>query len=65
MDIGVNNEFVQKLVSTFCDPALIHDGENCRWISETATVLTEEELEDQDESGNLENQAWFVDVVKQ
>lgn len=55
-----------ELVSTFCDPALIHDGQNCQWIiSKTAIVLTAEELEDEAENNNLESQAWFLDVVKQ
>jgi hypothetical protein len=65
IDMGVDVNFAEELVSTYCDPSLIHEGEGCEWIGETFTVLTWEELQDQDESNKLEGQEWFVDVVKQ
>jgi hypothetical protein len=65
VDMGVEENFVDELVATYCDPSLIHEGEGCEWIGETCTVLTWEELQDQDDSNKLEGQEWFVDVVKQ
>jgi hypothetical protein len=44
---------------------LIHDGANCKWFGDTCTLLTEEELEEEEEGAALGNQEWFIDVVKQ
>jgi hypothetical protein len=64
-EIGVSSEFVEAVISKILDPALVHEAGNCKWVGESSTLLTPEELEDEEEGEGLEQQSWYVDVVKQ
>jgi hypothetical protein len=64
-DLQVDDNFIQRFLDTFVDPQLIHDIHNCKWDSETQTLLTQDEQEQDTKVINLEEQTWWKDVVKQ
>lgn len=64
-EIGVESGFIKAVIDRFLDPALVHEAANCKWSSETSTLLTPEEIEAEEEGEKLEQQSWYFDVVKQ
>lgn len=48
-EIGVDRDFVKSILTKFLDPALVHEAANCKWISDTITLLTPEEIEADEE----------------
>ena len=65
LDQKVDEEFIQRFLDTFVDAQFIHDIQNCKGDSETQTLLTKEEQDQDNQVTNLEAQAWYQDVVKQ
>jgi hypothetical protein len=61
-DQGVDEQFIWKFLKTFVEPPLLHTATECKWDSEDKHLTTPEELED--DSGDLEQQAWFLDIVE-
>jgi hypothetical protein len=57
-DQSVDETFVQDFLRTFVDPQLIHEASYCKWDSETQTLQTQAELEEN-------NEGWWRDVVIQ
>ena len=47
------------------DAQYIHDIQNCKWDSETQTLLTREEQDQDTQVTDLEAQTWYQDIVKQ
>ena len=64
-DQQADQQFTQEFLKTFVDPPLIHEAPQCEWDSETQTLLTPTELADDSAAGNLEEQGWWKDVVRQ
>eukprot|EP00956_Cyclotella_meneghiniana_P010075 scaffold13929_cov79-Cyclotella_meneghiniana.AAC.5 len=62
---GVDESFVMSLLSKMLDPSLVHEAEHCKWDSETRSVVTPEELEEEEESEKFGEQSWFKDIVAQ
>jgi hypothetical protein len=64
-DQKVDETFTQSFLKTFVDPQLIHEAVHCEWDSETQTLLTKAELDENNKTGELEEQGWWRDVVVQ
>ena len=64
-DQQVDDNFIQDFLKTFVDPQLIHEAVHCEWDSETQTLLTKAELDENNKTGELEDQGWWRDVVVQ
>ena len=64
-DQKVDEKFTQDFLKTFVDPQLIHEAAHCEWDSETQTLLTKAELDENNNAGELEEQGWWRDVVVQ
>ena len=64
-DQQVDPAFIQDFLKKFVDPQLIHEASSCEWDSATQTLQTPEELEENNNSMELEEQGWWKDVVVQ
>lgn len=64
-DCGVDEVFVEDLLKEYVDPSLVHEIPHCKWNSKDQTIMTPEELEEEDTSDKLVNQSWFKDIVQQ
>jgi hypothetical protein len=61
---GMNKEFIWKFLEKFCDPSLVHQASDCVFDVKTRTIVTPDELLEESGSCALEEQSWFLDILK-
>jgi hypothetical protein len=63
-DAGLEESFIWDFMQKFCDPSLVHTAADCVFDSKSKTVSTPEELAEEEGAGALEEQSWFLDILK-
>jgi hypothetical protein len=61
---GMDKVFIWQFLEKFCDPALVHQAADCVFDTKTRTILTPDELAEDSGAGALEEQSWFMDILK-
>ena len=59
-DQGLPSSFIEELVQTACDPALLHEAGKCTWDAKTCTLTTPRDEERKKEK-EIEEMAWYKD----
>ena len=61
--IGIDKDFISKLLTrAFCQ-ALMHEINSCQWDKETKVLTTPREKEERENSADIESAAWYRDEV--
>jgi hypothetical protein len=61
---GMEKGFIWEFLEKFCDPTLVHQATDCVFEAKTRTIVTPEELMEDSGAGGLEEQSWFLDILK-
>ena len=61
--VGLDKEFVRRLLARACCPMLMHEIGDCEWNEEKKELTTKKEKEDQEDSEDIESAAWYCDDV--
>jgi hypothetical protein len=61
---GMDKTFIWQFLEKFCDPALVHQADDCVFDTKTRTILTPDELAEESGAGALEEQSWYLDILK-
>jgi hypothetical protein len=64
-DLGVDSEFISTFLQDIVNPSLVHEASLCSWDSETCTLKTPDEFEEDTANDQLVSQSWFKDIVEQ
>ena len=62
-DLGMDKDFIRKLLTRACCPALIHEIYSCQWDKETNVLTTPGEEEKRENCADIESAAWYRDKV--
>ena len=60
-DQGLDKEFIRKLLTRSCCPALMHEISSCVWDKATKVRITPGEREELENSADIESAAWYRD----
>lgn len=63
-DAGLEEGFIWEFMEKFCDPSLVHTATDCIFDTKTKTVSTPDEIAEESGAGALEEQSWFIDILK-
>ena len=62
-DIGMDKDFIRKLLTRACCPALLNEVYSCQWDKETKVLTTPGEEEKRENCANIESADWYRDEV--
>ena len=62
-DLGMDKDFIRKLLTRACFPELMHEINSCEWDKETKVLTTSVEKEERENSADIESAAWYRDEV--
>lgn len=65
MDLGVDSDFISTLLWDIVSPSLVHKANLWSWDSETCMLKSPDDWEEDTADGQLVNQSWFKDIIKQ
>ena len=64
-DHGMDKDFIMKLLTRACCPALMHEVYSCQWDKQTNILTTPIEEEERENYADIESAAWYPDEVKE
>jgi hypothetical protein len=64
LDAGMEEQFIWQFLEKFCDPSLVRTATGCVFDPKTKTITTPDELAEEEGAGALEEQSWFLDILK-
>ena len=62
-NLGMDKDFIRKILTRACCPALMHEVYSCPWDKETKVLTTPGENEKRKNSADIESAAWYRDKV--
>ena len=62
-NLGMDKDFIRKLLTIAFCPALMHKINSFRWDKETKVLTTSVEKEERENSADIESAAWYHDEV--
>ena len=62
-DLGMDKDFIRKLLTRACCPALMHEINSFQWDKDTKVLTTPGKKEERENSANIESAAWYRDEV--
>ena len=57
-DLVMDKDFIRKLLTRACCPALMHEVYSCQWDKETKVLTTPGEEEEPENCADIESAAW-------
>ena len=62
-DLGMDKDFIRKILTRACCPALMHEINSCQWDKETKVFTIPGENEGRENSADIESAAWYRDEI--
>ena len=59
----MDKDFIRKLLTRACCPALIHEVYSCQWDKETKVLTTPGEEEERENCADIDSTAWYREQV--